>query len=66
MWIANNQHTIVINIPQDFEAITRNDFFKGQMDTGLIYWPYHSKETEFSHQEEDDDSKSNSKYIVET
>ncbi len=34
----NNQ----LNIFQDFVASTHSDFFRGEMDRGLFYWPNHS------------------------
>jgi hypothetical protein len=45
IWITNNQQTVVINFHQDFEASTHYDFFKGQTDRSLFFWPNYSKET---------------------
>ncbi len=39
--IVKNQHTIVVNFHQDFEASTHNNFSQGQTDRYLIYWPNH-------------------------
>jgi len=47
-WIANNQRNILINLRQDFMASAHSDFFQGQMDRGLFYWPHHSGETHLS------------------
>jgi len=33
------------NFHQDFVASTHTDFFQGQTDRGLFYWPNHSGET---------------------
>ncbi len=34
LWMANNQHTIVINFHQDFVASMHSNIFQGQMDGG--------------------------------
>jgi hypothetical protein len=34
-------------------ASMHSNFFQGQMDRGLFYWPNHSVETQLSNQEED-------------
>jgi hypothetical protein len=53
LWITNNQRTIVTDIYQDFVASTHSDFFQGQTDWGLVYWPNHSWEAGLSKQEEE-------------
>jgi hypothetical protein len=53
LWITNNQQNIVINYHQDFVASMHTDFFKGQTDRGLFFWPNHSLETRLSKQEEE-------------
>jgi hypothetical protein len=42
LWIMNIQQNIVVNFHQDFEATKHSDFFQGQTDMGLFYWPNHS------------------------
>jgi len=38
LWIVNNRRNISL-YHQDFMASTHSDFFQGQMDGGLFYWP---------------------------
>jgi hypothetical protein len=42
---------IYVNFHQDFMDRKRNNFFQGQMDRGLFYWPNHVRETVLSKQE---------------
>jgi hypothetical protein len=49
----NNQKNIVINFHQVFVASTHSDFFQGEMDRGLFYWPSHASETQLSKQEKE-------------
>ncbi len=37
--IVNNQRTIVINFHQDFMTSMHSNFFQGQVNRGLTYWP---------------------------
>ncbi len=53
--IAYNPHTIVISFHQDFLASTHSGFFNGQTDSGLIYLPNHSRETQLSNKEVEGD-----------
>ncbi len=50
LWIAYIQSPIVINFNQDFMASTHGDYFQGQVDRELIYWPNHSEETQLFNQ----------------
>ncbi len=43
MWIANTQLNIVVNFHQDIMANTLSNFILRQMDSGLFYWPNHSR-----------------------
>ncbi len=43
LWSANNQSILVMNFHQDFTASMHRDFFQGETDGDLIYWPNHSK-----------------------
>ncbi len=45
----------VVNFLKDFAADMHSDFFQGQMDRGLFYWPNHSWETRLSRQEEEEE-----------
>jgi hypothetical protein len=40
-----------------------NDFFQGQMDNDLLYWPYHSRETRLSNEEEEGKKILGKKYV---
>jgi hypothetical protein len=55
MWITNNWHNIVVDFHQDFMASTHSDFYQGQMNMTLLYWPHHSEKTWLSNQEEDEE-----------
>jgi hypothetical protein len=44
-----------VNFLQNHVASMRSDFFQGQMDRGLFYWPNHSWETRLSRQEEEEE-----------
>jgi hypothetical protein len=46
-----------VTFDQYFMASTHADFFQGQVDRGLIYWPNHSEETQLNKQEEDADGE---------
>jgi hypothetical protein len=46
LWITNNQCTTVIKYHQDFKANMHSNFFHGQTDRGLIYWPNQESLTE--------------------
>jgi hypothetical protein len=43
--IANNYQAIVVNFHQEFTARVHSNFFQGQTDGGLFYWPNLSAET---------------------
>ena len=51
LWVTKILRTVVVNFHRDFSASTHSDFFQGQMDRCLIYWPDHYEETEISKQE---------------
>jgi hypothetical protein len=55
MWITNNQQNIVVDFHQDFMASTHSDFYQGQMNMALLYWPHHSEKTWLSNQEIDEE-----------
>jgi hypothetical protein len=38
-------------------ASTPSDFFRGEMDRDLFYWPSHARETQLYKQEEEDQSE---------
>ncbi len=38
---------------QDFVANPHSDFFKGQTERGLFYWPNHSEKTQQAKQEKE-------------
>ncbi len=42
LWTANNQQNIGFNFHPDFGACWHSNFFQGQTDRGLFYWPNHS------------------------
>ncbi len=50
-----HEQNIVINFHQDFVDSIHSDFFQGQTDRGLYYWPnqYHSVESQLSKQEQE-------------
>jgi hypothetical protein len=43
--LTDYQHTIVINLHQDFVASKHSNSFQGQPDSSIIYWPNHSEKT---------------------
>jgi hypothetical protein len=43
--LTDYQHTIVINVHQDYVASKHSNSFQGQPDSSIIYWLYHSGKT---------------------
>ncbi len=44
MRIGNNQQNMLVSFLQDSIASMCSDFFQGQADRSLVYWPNHSGE----------------------